>query len=720
MVSIVIIGAAMVAWAVAAWRDPSWRPRSVFLPALIASVLAMAVSTVFSRSPRVSLEYLVFAVLLAALYLLLVRLMAHPRLRERILVVAAGSGALIAVAFIGAVVLRWIQLWSLVGRPMVPPLRPGSEALVFTTPNLVAPIIVLLGAVLVGVTARLVSRARLMTTAGVLLVLVAVLMTGSRGGWLGLLVGALSLGVATIYAKGFGTTRTPVWSGLRRISPIWLGLAATAVVVCVLVAPAVVIRLGDTSGNRLTFWRIALQLFEESPLAGAGPGMWGAERIAYTLPSEGDEYVALAHNIYLQTLGEIGLAGAAAGILVVLTLLWLEHGALRDSDPSRRRWALIAAFSTGYLAGHQVVDSFVNIPAVLLAYAIPLALLDASWEPHASFAGSWVTSLNSKGSRLLSGLAVSAALAVALWVELIALRHADAVAFANQGRWGEARALAAAATQADPSMPIYRLTSGLAAAHVLDYKAAADDLQAVAVAGDLPQAWLDLADAYAQLGDPRASDALRNALRLGIQQPAVAVPAVSLALDLGEEQLAVDALAGALTDNPSLAGDAWWQADPSRRATFIEAYDRVVSGNDPRAWQVSLYAGDLDQAASIASGLPSAEERGASLVIEAWGGSAVAYQALIGRCDLDPLDPILGWCIFVSAHRSDAETLGRFKSIGALASISGGPADELRIADGGAVDPTAGNPALLYGSHTYRRFTPWDLLSPTLVHLARQ
>ena len=65
-------------------------------------------------------------------------------------------------------------------------------------------------------------------------------------------------------------------------------------------------------------------------MTGAGPGMWAASRIAYTLPSEGDEYVPLAHNLYLQTLGELGLVGLAAGVLVV------AHVALASSGCASR------------------------------------------------------------------------------------------------------------------------------------------------------------------------------------------------------------------------------------------------------------------------------------------------------------------------------------------------------------------------------------------------
>jgi hypothetical protein len=82
------------------------------------------------------------------------------------------------------------------------------------------------------------------------------------------------------------------------------------------------------------------------------------------------------------------------------------------------------------------------------------------------------------------------------------------------------------------------------------------------------------------------------------------------------------------------------------------------------------------------------------------------------------LDPTLGWCRLVSANQSDIGALQRFNAIAQLAPMGGGPSDELRIVDDGLGNSTAGNTAILYGVQTYRRFTPWDMLSPSLLHLA--
>ena len=720
LISVVIIGVAIAAWTIAASRDPRWRPRSVFLPALAASVLAMTIATATSRSPRVSVEYLVFAVLLAALYLLLVRLIARPYFRERILVVAAGSALFVTLGFLGAIAVLWIQFWSLIGSPLVPPFRPSAESLVFTSPNLVAPMIVLLGAVLIGVVSGRSRSARVVRVASVIVITAALLITGTRGGWLAVVVGALSLGVAFIYAKGLRSTVAPAWARISRLGPVWLGLAATAsIAIGFLVVPAVIRRFGATGDNRFEFYRIALQLFREQPVTGTGPGTWAAQRIAYTLPSEVDEYVPHAHDLYLQTLGELGLIGVAAGIVVVFTLLWLLRDGLRDADAYRRRWALVVAFTTAYYAAHQVVDFFVNIPATFLAFAIPIALLDATTERRPSLLPPWSTALGSRPVRILCGFAVTAALVLAVWVEVIALRHADAVALANEDRWAEANDVAASVVARDSEMPAYWLTAGLAAAHVGDYRAAADRFKAFAETSDLPQAWLDLSDAYAHLGDDAlAHDALVRSLRLGRQQTAVNVAASEVAMRLGDVDLATQTAAWALETAPSLADDAWWMSNQQRSAILAAARALLTRNGGPgTGWQVAMYAGDLDVAAAEASSLALGSKEDALTVVAAWRGDPSAVETLKSACLARPYDALFAWCARVASELGLPDT-NRFRDLGIILLIPRESLANLEIVTDPTARAVAGSSAELYGVHAYRRFTPWDMLSPALPHLA--
>lgn len=79
--TLVLTAIVLLAWLLVAIRRPAWRPRSVLLPAIAACLASLAISTAFSHAPRMSLEYLGYAVVLATLYLLLVRLMAQPFFR---------------------------------------------------------------------------------------------------------------------------------------------------------------------------------------------------------------------------------------------------------------------------------------------------------------------------------------------------------------------------------------------------------------------------------------------------------------------------------------------------------------------------------------------------------------------------------------------------------------------------------------------------------------
>jgi hypothetical protein len=82
--SVAFASVGLLAWMVAAWRNPGWRPRSVLLPAIVVALGSLTVSTALSRHPRQSVEYLGYAILLAALYLLLVRLLQERFFRTRI------------------------------------------------------------------------------------------------------------------------------------------------------------------------------------------------------------------------------------------------------------------------------------------------------------------------------------------------------------------------------------------------------------------------------------------------------------------------------------------------------------------------------------------------------------------------------------------------------------------------------------------------------------
>jgi tetratricopeptide (TPR) repeat protein len=414
----------------------------------------------------------------------------------------------------------------------------------------------------------------------------------------------------------------------------------------------------------------------------------------------------------------MGLVGVVAGVVAMLSVLWLLRDGLRDSDPSRRRWAVIATFTSVYFFSHQLVDFFANAPATFLAFAIPIAVLDASRARHPRVFSERALGVRSRLGGIAVGLGTAAALVVAIAIEIPALIHADAVARANAGDWASARGPADQAASLDPDMPIYRLTSGLAAAHAGDYAAAAEDFRVIAEAGDLPEAWLDLADAYVHLErTDLALGALDRALRLGRQQPLVAAASVQVALQLGDHGRAVAAAASALMHSPGLVADPWWMSKPERSAVLREAEQIISSTDRAIGWQLALYAGRWDEALRVAAALPAPDASIANLVIAAWDGQQEGYETLIDRCLDDPYGPALGWCVAVAIEREAPADVRRLRSIAQAAGVHD-LHGRYRLVEDPLLLAVAGNNAILYGIHAYRRFTPWDMLSPGLLHLA--
>jgi len=159
-------------------------------------------------------------------------------------------------------------------------------------------------------------------------------------------------------------------------------------------------RLLSASGNgRDEYWRVAWAMVEDEPILGGGAGSFEAHWFL-------DRTVAFhardAHNLYLETLAELGPVGLA---LLVATLV-LPLAAL----PAVRRYRYAPAAAASYCAFliHAAVDwdwemPVVTIPAIFCA-AVLLALARPDGPP-------WLT-----GRRRAAALALLAPVAVAALV----------------------------------------------------------------------------------------------------------------------------------------------------------------------------------------------------------------------------------------------------------------------------------------------------------------
>jgi hypothetical protein len=148
-------------------------------------------------------------------------------------------------------------------------------------------------------------------------------------------VGLVQAGISTALERG----RRPRWTQINREqSLVVLGLAVVALIVA-LVAISAPSRIGNAwdefkepevpgkgterlskaSGeSRYQFWSSALREFDSAPVGGTGSGTF-----QFWWPRDGDDSAVVrdAHSLYFQTLGELGLVGAALLIGFLMTLL---------------------------------------------------------------------------------------------------------------------------------------------------------------------------------------------------------------------------------------------------------------------------------------------------------------------------------------------------------------------------------------------------------------
>ncbi len=720
--STLLIGVILLVWLIVAWRRPSWRPRTAIWPAFVAALAAFAIGIALAPSPRLGLDYLAYAVLLTCLYLLLVRLWADRFFQRRLGPLAVGLTLLICTLYIAAVASHWATFWSLVGAVVTPPLRPGFEGLTLGNPSAVMTVAVLLLAPAIAHLGLGSATRRLSVVVLIVLVLVVTLLSGSRAGWLGLAIG-LAITMLTWLLLGENRAAIRRLAGRRRIRVVLGGAAIVGVLFLVLLGPGIAARVGaGGEAGRATWFAAAIRMFESSPLTGVGPGGWVANRIVETQAGEIDYYIPHAHSLYLQTAAEFGLVGLVAGLVAIGCVLWLIAGGIRDIDPARRRFGWAALFSLAYFGAHQLLDFYPNMPAALFAFVLPIAYLDATSLRPIPLGRVKVPRALARATPALLLVAAVASLGALAWSESVAAPAGEAVDAANRGEWSAALDGARAAVAADPAIPAYTLTLGLAAANSGDLGLAAESFEQSARADDLPEAWLDLAAVRLALGDePGSRDALAKALRLGVQQPAIDVAAATLLLKMSDSKAASDAVVEAIIRAPSLAGDPFWTTDPGFSPLWPSILERSIAMAGPAAaWEIALVSGDETRARQLASQLGPDDRELASMVIDAWGGEPEAIAALEARAQARPLDvPTIAWCARVTARAGDREASLRYRDwASAIDGFAGGAAAEMRVVwQRGTHDAIAGSNTAWYGSYTYRRPTPADHLVPGLPRL---
>lgn len=226
-----------------------------------------------------------------------------------------------------------------------PPLNPFQGSLLFEPigyANAVG-IFAALGTVLaVGLALWAPTRRLRIAALAPLVVLVPTLyLTSSRGAWV-----ALPIGIVTVLHVG-GHVRSRVALG---------SLLAAGIAAGVLLGSGRDQALSLLGENRPRYWSVAWKDVEENPLLGSGAGTFGNFWLHH--PTSGG-YAHDAHNLYLETLAELGPLGLVLiGVSLGVPLLGLW----------RRQDAVTAAAAGAYVTFvlHAAVDWDWEFPAVAL------------------------------------------------------------------------------------------------------------------------------------------------------------------------------------------------------------------------------------------------------------------------------------------------------------------------------------------------------------------
>lgn len=175
---------------------------------------------------------------------------------------------------------------------------------------------------------------------------VAVILSFSRGAWLGLLGSCLVIALAH-------SRRTFVRAA---------GVGAVIVALALTISPAFRSRVFDlrpeANGDRLVLWQISWEMFKRSPVFGEGYHSFAARRdsiLQGKIPH--DHFPVETHSMYFDMLGGAGIVGFSLFLILLgtgLVRLWEAHA--RSSPRTEARGFLLAGL--GGLASFVIVGVF--------------------------------------------------------------------------------------------------------------------------------------------------------------------------------------------------------------------------------------------------------------------------------------------------------------------------------------------------------------------------
>jgi hypothetical protein len=140
-------------------------------------------------------------------------------------------------------------------------------------------------------------------------------------------------------------------------------------------------RLTSAGGeNRYQFWSSAAREFESKPLTGTGSGTF---QLWWTRDGEFAAPIVDTHNLYMQTLGELGIVGLALLVAFIVAGLWLGAVRVLRAGASKRPYLAAAVAGSTVLWTTSIFDWMWKIPIIPIATVLLIAIVLTAGDPEA-------------------------------------------------------------------------------------------------------------------------------------------------------------------------------------------------------------------------------------------------------------------------------------------------------------------------------------------------
>ena len=221
---------------------------------------------------------------------------------------------------------------------------------------------------------------RLLYMTAIVLMAVALFLSGSRGGFVALVAELILLVLLA----------TP----LRGTKKIFVRLALAAALLVAVVAGTIFVggessltRIAETATskdvttNRTHIWAVTIDVIKHNLPFGGGLGAFG---VAYTPTDDlsGLERVEQAHNDYLQTLADAGMIGLLIGGAFLFLVFRAAKQNIGTQNLFRRAVAIGAAAGIFGVLVHSIFDFVLHTTAIAVLFLLLLALLSAAGRKY--------------------------------------------------------------------------------------------------------------------------------------------------------------------------------------------------------------------------------------------------------------------------------------------------------------------------------------------------